>query len=396
LSQVNRRTKTAPIYKLSHNAGVASLGWILDGGQTLVVGGQQRNLQLYDLRVSATNTAPPVTVIGHNFGVHGIEVDPSRSWHFATYSRAPGEAVKLWDARRMDAPLTEIKIGAASKLPGTESSNSLSTLQRSSSASAVTSVRWSTSEPGQLSILVGDTLHEYDTLTSGSRATHTNSIHTRRPIVDFTYYPFADLEYSAFKDAPSSDGILKKKKVFAELFPKRIVAVEGDQTVRVVAAHRIAPVAVSYRTGQVIHALGRTIWLGSASEGPAAIECLKIRCDEDISATMLRRARCLHVAKYSMDTSSNIKMLASELSGSRENVASSHTSTEQLLRLWRWIQRAELLCYESSDVAWDDVSAKGLVDAGVWKLLELDEGKLGQQSYSDSLSCATYDSEGRR
>jgi WD40 repeat protein len=378
-SPANRRTKTVPLYKLSHNAGVASLGWVLDGGQTLVVGGQQRNLQIYDLRVSATSAAPPVAVFGHNFGVHGIEVDPCRLWHFATYSRAAGEAVKLWDVRRMDSQLTEIKIGGASKTP-----------------SAVTSVKWSTSDVGHISILVGDYLHQYDTLTSGSRPVHTNTIRTGKPIEDFTHYPFADLEEFGSSDTPSSGATLKKKKVFSELLSKRIVAVEGNQTLSVVAAHRIAPIVVSHRTGQVIHTLGRTLWLESASEGPAAMEYPDIRSNEDISATMMRRAGCLHVAKYSMAASPNIKMLASELSGSQG--ASSLTTTNPLLRLWRWIERAEALCSEPADDSFDESNwpAKGLVDAGVLKLLELDEGQSEGQSYSDSLSCATYDSAGRR
>lgn len=380
-SQWNRRNKTAPLYKLSHNAGVASLGWVLDGGQTLVVGGQHRNLQMYDLRISATNAAPPVAVFGHNFGVHGIEVDPGRSSHFATYSREAGEAVKLWDARRMDSQLTEIKIGGggASRTP-----------------SAISSVKWSTSDAGHLSIVVGNYLHQYDTLTSGSRAMHTNTIRTRKPIVDFTHYPFAEVENFESSEPPSSDSVFEKKKIFAELLPKRILAVKGDQFVSIVAAHRIAPISVSQRTGQVIHTLGGTLYFGSTSEGPAAMECPDIRSDEDISATMIRRAGCLHVAKYSMSTSSNIKMLANELTGSHQD--SSLTTTDQLLRLWRWIQRAEALCCEPTDDSLDESNwpAKGLVDSGVLKLLEIDEGQSEEKSYSESLSCATYDSAGRR
>ena len=113
---VTRRSKNTPLYKLSHLAGVASLGWILEGGgsPTLIVGGQQRHLQLYDLRASSASANPPITVHdAHTLGgVHGIAVDPSRPWHLATFSRAAGEAVKLWDARRMDAALAELKIWA--------------------------------------------------------------------------------------------------------------------------------------------------------------------------------------------------------------------------------------------------------------------------------------------
>ncbi len=66
----------APISKLSHNTPVASLAWVMDG-QTLVVGTQSRNVQLYDMRASGTN-APPLSALAHNFGVHGIEIDPHK------------------------------------------------------------------------------------------------------------------------------------------------------------------------------------------------------------------------------------------------------------------------------------------------------------------------------
>lgn len=53
------------------------------------------------------------------------------------------------------------------------------------------------------------------------------------------------------------------------------------------------------------------------------------RADEDISATMMRRARCLHVTRYSMDTSSNITMLSQELPSEGQSL-----DRERLLRLW--------------------------------------------------------------
>jgi hypothetical protein len=82
------KRNAAPISKLSHNTPVASLAWVMDG-QTLAVGTQSRNVQLYDMRVSGTN-APPLSALAHNFGVHGIEVDPHKPvspWHcFSIYS----------------------------------------------------------------------------------------------------------------------------------------------------------------------------------------------------------------------------------------------------------------------------------------------------------------------
>ena len=70
------KRNATPISKLSHNTPVSSLAWVLDG-QTLAVGTQARNVQLYDMRVSGTN-APPLSALAHNFGVHGIEVDPEK------------------------------------------------------------------------------------------------------------------------------------------------------------------------------------------------------------------------------------------------------------------------------------------------------------------------------
>ena len=74
-------------------------------------------------------------------------------------------------------------------------------------------------------------------------------------------------------------------------------------------------------------------------------------------------------------------------------------STEQLLRLWRWIERATTMCYEAAEDTLDDMHgwpAEGLVDAGVYKLLEMDSGKAAEQIYSPSLSCPIFESDGRR
>jgi WD40 repeat protein len=74
--QSANKRNALPVSKLSHNAPVASLAWVLDG-QTLAVGSQSRNIQLYDMRVS-TNNVPPISAHAHSFGVHGIEVDPNK------------------------------------------------------------------------------------------------------------------------------------------------------------------------------------------------------------------------------------------------------------------------------------------------------------------------------
>lgn len=88
-SSSTAKRMATPISKLSHNTPVASLAWLLEG-QTLAVGCFARNIQLYDMRVSGTN-APPVSAYAHNFGVHGIEVDPHRPHLMATFCRSAGE-----------------------------------------------------------------------------------------------------------------------------------------------------------------------------------------------------------------------------------------------------------------------------------------------------------------
>jgi hypothetical protein len=122
-----------------------------------------------------------------------------------------------------------------------------------------------------------------------------------------------------------------------------------------------------------------------------------ISCEEDISATMMRRARCSRVAKYSMETSANIKLLTEEIP--RGDSSSEVLSTRlSLLRLWSWIERVESLCDDAEDME-DDVRwpAKGLFDSGIWRLLGLDGGSpVEDVAYSEVLSCQIYDSAARR
>ena len=377
-----RRTKTIPLYKLSHNQGVLCLGWILDeaGGQILAVGGQQRNIQLYDLRISGSTSTPvaqpsPLSTFAHSSGVHGIESDPTRPWHFCTFASTVGEVVKIWDVRRVDSPLSEIKpIGTKN------------------TTSTITSAKWSTLSPGHLSILVGETtLSTYDTLSTVSRPIFTSTSRTDRTITSFTHYPYTNAPSDDDTGSNNShDDTSHKRRVMMELFPKQIVAVCGDRTVNVVSCHRIAPLAVSPRSGQIVHSIGQSLFFGSAAEGPAAMEGSDPQGDNDISAIILRRAHGTDNTKYSLDIASNIGILTEESLKYCKGVSSS--SIEQLLRLWKWLKLAEGFCREDTP----NWPAKSLIDAGVAKLLEFDKGKQESQSYSDSLGCLIFDSEGRR
>lgn len=125
------------------------------------------------------------------------------------------------------------------------------------------------------------------------------------------------------------------------------------------------------------------------------MEGLKMTHREDISATIFRRSLCLHVARYSMDTSNNIKMLAEERPvGTHSTLMSSASNCRSsLLRLWSWIDRIESLCLDSEEV--NEWPAKGLIDAGINNLLAMDKG-VDDSSFSDSLAIGTFSSLGRR
>jgi WD40 repeat protein len=377
-AQSSKRT-AQPMTKLSHNAAVASLAWLLDG-QTLVVGGQSRNIQLYDMRVSGSN-APPISAHAHSMGVHGIQVDPHRPHILATFSRTEGEPVKLWDVRRMDSVVSEIKVA----LP----TNSKA-YPETSQPPVVSSIKWSTLESGTLSVAIGDSVQDYDT-SSGSRPVlvHVNYAKEGQSIVDLALYEGQKQHRESVQSRSS--------RLIEVLYPRRMLAVLGDRTVCDMAKHTNSPVAISRRDGRLVHALGRTLWVGSTNEGPCAMESLQMCAGEDISATMMRRARCLYVARYSMNTASNIKMLSEEQPiGESPSLRYKYT----LLRLWSWIDRVEALSNDSENL--DDMDAiwpanKSLVDAGIWRLLRMDEGdSIDEMKVSEALSCNTYDSQARR
>ena len=89
------KNTTKPLFKLSHQMGVASLAWLHPS--TLIVGGQLRNAHLYDLRAqSSSSSAAVATVYAHNFSVSGIATDPQRSHRFATFCSMANEYVALF------------------------------------------------------------------------------------------------------------------------------------------------------------------------------------------------------------------------------------------------------------------------------------------------------------
>lgn len=158
---------------------------------------------------------------------------------------------------------------------------------------------------------------------------------------------------------------------------------------------------------------------------------------EDVSARMMRRARCFHATRYSTDARDNVRLLEEEkemmlaeehshlTQQLNEESPSPSSSTEfgsilsnidQLLQCWRWIALVEHLSIDqqgggSSDGAHSDENAaawpaKGLIDAGVMKLLRMssrdvptpDENNtwMDTKSMSDTLFCDVFDSPMRR
>ena len=358
---------STPLTKLSHNTAVASMAWLPDG-QMLAVGGQIKTIQLYDMRLSGAN-APPISALAHTSGVHGIQVDYHRSHRLATFSRTPGEPVKLWDVRRMDSTIGEIKVPANSIISACE---------------------FSRFEPGLLSLAIGDAVSDYDA-NSGTRP---NLIRINRTSLNFSGQNIVDLALY------NGGGPQENPTRFDGLYRRRMLTVLEDRTISDMAQHTLAPVALSRRDGRLVHALGDTLWIGGTNEGPSAMEKLGVRTDDDVSATMMRRARCLHVQRYSMDTASNIKVLSEETSDL--NTPDALSARYSLLRLWSWIDRVESLCidaaeeysYSEEEESWP---AKGLTDSGVWSLLHMDEGDVEDEIIeSPSLCCNVYESSARR
>ena len=264
-SSANAKRNSTPISKLSHNAPVASLAWMMDG-QTLAVGLQSRTVQLYDMRAPGSNV-PPISAYAHNFGVHGIEVDPHRPHVMATFSRSPGEAVKIWDCRRMDSVFSEIKIGGSST-------------PQSQASRVVEAVKWATLDPGVLSVAIGDSVQDYDTNSSSSRPvlTRVNYSKNSRSIRDMALFGGASTkkstsgdDYVSLNDSKSDSASTISNKLIEALYPCRVLTVLDDRSVCDMAKHTISPVEISRRDGRLVHALGSIICVSSTISGKSLV-----------------------------------------------------------------------------------------------------------------------------
>ena len=132
---------------------------------------------------------------------------------------------------------------------------------------------------------------------------------------------------------------------------------------------------------------------------------------EDISATMLRRARCDR-KHYSTNARSNIEKLKSEQNGfTLSNFSKNEgrgdifhpSNKQQLYRMWSWIERIEFLSsIEFARTERQHWPARGLHDSGVLRLLRLEHNPVTKPEDKTSAVKSTlfphtvYDSEQRR
>lgn len=445
LWDINDNKKTMPLSKFAYNSPVASLAWMMEG-QTLAIGGQQRTIQLYDLRVSTSNNnkLPPLSAHAHELGVHGIEVNPHRPHLMATFCRSVGEPVKLFDIRRMDKVVSEIRF-VNSDGHNTSSSTASFSTKRMQQAKAE-AIQWSLFEPGMLSVAYGESVQEYDT-NSGSRPSLVRMNRVSKAgkfIKAFALYRGKKGVESSNDVVPSDDTFSsnhagstaeeekyvgnnnvndaknndKSDRLLSLLYPRRLLAVLEDQTIEDMAKDMNAPLAISRRDGRLIHALGPHLFVGASSEGPSAMERMikkdetgKARGKEDISATMMRRARCLQTNPYSMNPEQNIKLMSQEVASEdiyhqwnkSPNSMVPRYSNRALLTLWGWIERVESLSFQDVDDTDEDPRmVRDILSAGALQLLTFrkDDGNdtMGNEQvmYSEIVACNVYDSVARR
>jgi hypothetical protein len=140
---------------MGENEQSQSVGWLPDQPTCLAVGTSLQWLHVYDLRVQSRKAV--LSVAAHaGTKVRGVRVAPTSPHHIATFEKpdqvgAGGGAsvVKLWDSRRLEAPLLSWAVGAplvdVAWVPSAERDGNLATLVsggQSTDAGAI--LLWST------------------------------------------------------------------------------------------------------------------------------------------------------------------------------------------------------------------------------------------------------------
>jgi hypothetical protein len=351
--------------------------------------------------------APTISTHAHDNSVNGIEADPHRSNVIATFSRGLAEPVKLWDIRKTDKCVLEVRCLSEIKTNATTQASSSSTTSTGDSRKElptfVSAIAWDETSEGVLSIATGDDLRFYNTRND-------MSMNMSRPTLSRVTHSYGPLQCISF---PLKDNKPTESNNHPPI-PQRMLAVYTDGTVTDLPTQQVSPIDLSSRDGRVANAIGSHVFIGSTSEGPAAMEKTLYNPSEDISATMMRRARCLHMKRYSTDATSNLQMLSLEqeafLAMKEVNIESDDenihlTSLEHLHLLWSWIERVEKLCFRNgNDSAIDGRfwPARTLCDAGVLHLLRLDVADIDEVTTFESFSKSVvfnrnvYDSPLRR
>lgn len=212
------------------------------------------------VRVRAGTSSPPISAAAHDNAVHGIAVDPSsdRSFLFASFSRGLAEPVKLWDMRRMESCVAEIKMyhHSSDKYAGTGIA--------SHDLPSVSAVAWDTSESqsgsGVLSIASSDSMRFYDTRINPSRPSLTRMTNSQNAIQSIAFQP------PRTKYRSDSEGVSSSMQ--------RMLVVEVDGSVRDLPFHQVAPVAISSRDGRISNSVGSVVWVGATTEGKLFVHVL--------------------------------------------------------------------------------------------------------------------------
>lgn len=338
-----------------------------------------RNLHLYDLRISGTTAAPNATW-AHSDAVNGIAVVPSRPEVIATFGQTAGEPVKMWDTRRLDTAVGEIKI---------------------SSGNAVEAIEWSQQFPGNLSVALGDSVQTYDTSASLSRPVLAKQCRAELPIMDFALYPHVTRNMN---NNEAGDNEHTQQQGVSELFRNRMLVVLADKSVKDMATNTTAPLAISRRDGCLAHAFDGALWVEPSWKGPSAMGHPTALTTEDVSARMMRRAKCSRTARYSMNAALNLQMLSEEEDELGDMVDSQGMlpPIQMLIRLWSWIERIERFCNQREMYGTEKWPGKGLADSGVMRLLQFDQEVSDNTTHKDAvvldeaLSIDVYDSQQRR
>jgi len=357
----------APSYRFAKNTGVSSLAWLTDG-QLLAVGCQggtgmtrnisHHNLHLYDmrLRVLGTNSPPSSLRATHSeySSVSGIMVDPFRPHMFATFSKPNfpddsnsykiintqynkmknNEPVRIWDVRNLSQCYAEIRTSGWSDEDSGACADVLG-----GAIGGVHAVAWSTITEGTLKVASGSTLRSFDTISKGvkkegggikqrpmltkiSRVTVTAD-KSNNGFVQCVAFPQAEViaaRHSDIEEDSKSRHVTDVASnnfcnhIVKELYPNRIMTVSSSGYVRYMQTFPTAPLSVSGRDGRIAHSLGCHMFMTMPNEGVTGMENTNTRVfDEDISGTMMRRARCLHAANYSTDAGANLQMLSEEV-----------------------------------------------------------------------------------